>query len=305
MSHPIAFHTGRWIPLAELSIPIDDLGFVMGTTVVEQLRTFNGKVFRLEQHLARLRDSLAIVGLEIQFSDDDLTQAVHEIVARNHPLLTEGDDLGVAIFITPGSMDHPGQSPMVCIHTRPVAFSTFAGKFASGQALVVPATRQTPVECWPRQLKVRSRVHYYLADLEARKIDPKSRAVLLDLDGYVMEATTANLVVHFAGEGLVAPPRELVLPGISIAALKELAQSLEIPYSERLLTPDEVAQADEILLTSTSPCILPCNHWNGQQVGGGNPGPIFERLIVAWGESVGLDIRAQAAKYAVRTASTG
>lgn len=305
MSHPIAFHTGRWIPLSELSVPIDDLGFVMGTTVVEQLRTFGGQVFRLEQHLARLRDSLVIVGLEIPFSAADLTKAVHEIVAHNHPLLATGDDLGVAIFITPGSMDHPGQSPMVCIHTRPVAFGTFAGKFVSGQALVVPATRQTPVECWPRQLKVRSRVHYYLADLEARKIDPKARAVLLDLDGYVMEATTANLVVHFAGEGLVAPPRDLVLPGISIATLKELADRLEIPYAERLLTPAEVSAADEILLTSTSPCILPCNRWNGQQVGSGAAGPIFERLIAAWSESVGLDIRAQAGKFAVRAASAG
>lgn len=300
MTSPIAFHTGRWIPQAELSVPIDDLGFVMGTTVVEQLRTFGGKIFRLEQHLARLRDSLAIIGLQIPFSDADLSSAVAEIIAHNHPLLSPGDDLGVAIFITPGSMEHPGQQPLVCIHTRPVAFHTFAGKFTSCQALVVPPTRQTPVECWPRQLKVRSRVHYYLADLEARKIEPNARAVLLDLDGHVMEATTANLVVHFAGEGLVAPPRELVLPGISIAALEDLAKSLAIPFQHRLMTPEDVAQADEILLTSTSPCVLPCHRWNGQQVGSGGPGPIFERLITAWSESVGLNIRDQAAKFAVR-----
>ncbi|MCC9609280.1 aminotransferase class IV [Blastopirellula sp. JC732] len=300
MTSPIAFHTGRWIPQSELTVPIDDIGFVMGTTVVEQLRTFGGKVFRLEQHLARLRDSLTIVGLEIPFSDADLSQAVQEIIAHNHPLLTPGDDLGVGMFITPGNMEHPGQQPMVCIHTRPIAFGTFAGKFVSGQALVVPATRQTPVECWPRQLKVRSRVHYYLADLEARKIEPKARAVLLDMDGYVMEATTANMVVYFAGEGLVAPPRELVLPGISIAALEELAKSQGIPFSHRLMTPDDVAKADEILLTSTSPCVLPCHRWNGRPVGGGVPGPVFEHLITAWSDSVGLDIRGQAAKFAVR-----
>ncbi|EAQ79975.1 aminotransferase class IV [Blastopirellula marina] len=300
MTRPIAFHTGKWIPLSELSVPIDDLGFVMGTTIVEQLRTFAGKVFRLEQHLARLRDSLTILGLEIPYSDADLSQVVQEIVAHNHPLLAAGDDLGVAMFITPGSMDHPRESPMVCVHTRPVAFGGFASKFAAGQALVVPPTRQTPVECWPRQLKVRSRVHYYLADLEAQKIEAKSRAVLLDLEGYVMEATTANLVVHFAGEGLVAPPRELVLSGISIAALEDYARRLGIDYSQRRMTPDDVAQADEILLTSTSPCVLPCHRWNGRQVGGGKPGPVFERLISAWSESVGLDIRGQAARFAQR-----
>ncbi|UUO05235.1 aminotransferase class IV [Blastopirellula sp. J2-11] len=300
MTRPIAFHTGKWIPLSELSVPIDDLGFVMGTTIVEQLRTFGGKVFRLEQHLARLRDSLAIVGLEIPYTDADLSQVVQEIVAHNHPLLAPGDDLGVAMFITPGSMDHPGKSPMVCIHSRPIAFGGFASKFVAGQALVVPPTRQTPVECWPRQLKVRSRVHYYLADLEAQKIEAKSRAVLLDLDGHVMEATTANLVVHFAGEGLVAPPRDLVLPGISIAALEDYARQLGIAYNQRPMTPADVARADEILLTSTSPCVLPCHRWNGKQVGSGKPGPVFERLISAWGESVGLDIRAQAAQFARR-----
>lgn len=300
MTRPIAFHTGQWIPLSELVIPIDDVGFVMGTTIVEQLRTFAGKVFRLEQHLVRLRDSLAILGLEIPFTDADLTEVILELVAHNHPLLAAGDDLGVAIFITPGSMDHPGKSPMVCIHTRPVAFGGYASKFATGQALVVPATRQTPSECWPRHLKVRSRVHYYLADLEAQKIEAKARAVLLDLNGFVMEATTANLVVHFANEGLVAPPRDLVLPGISIAALEEYARQLGIPYSQRQMTPEDVSRADEILLTSTSPCVLPCNRWNGQAVGGGKPGPVFERLITAWSESVGLDIRAQAVQFAQR-----
>ncbi|MFI4875934.1 MAG: aminotransferase class IV [Blastopirellula sp. JB062] len=300
MTRPIAFKSGQWLPLDEISIPLDDVGFVMGATIVEQLRTFGGQVFRLEQHLARLRDSLAIIGLEIPFDDAQLTSVIHEIVAHNHRLLAPGDDLGVTILITPGGVDRPGRSPLVCVHTRPIPFGSFVAKFETGQALVVPATRQTPIACWPRQLKVRSRVHYYLADVEARRIEADARAVLLDLDGYVMEATTANFVVHLPHQGLVAPPRELVLPGISIGALEDLARQLGIAYHERLMTPAEADEADEILLTSTSPCVLPCHRWNGKQVGGGKPGPIFERLISAWSESVGLDIRAQAARFSTR-----
>lgn len=303
MAEPIAYWEGKWKPLSELTIPLNDTGFVLGTTVAEQLRTFNGKIFRLEQHLDRLWQSLAIVDVQSPESRESLTDVVHQIVEHNHPLLPSGADLGVTIFITPGPMEQaykPHKTGRLAVHTQMVAFNTFAHLYEEGQALYVPDTRQVPVACWPRELKVRSRVHYYLADLEAKKQDPKSRAVLLDQDGYVMEATTANIAKYHPDTGLELPPAELVLPGISIATLGELADQLAIPVTHRQLTPEDFRTADEILLTSTSPCIVPCNQWNGKPVSVGKPGPVFKRLIAAWEEMVGLDIRKQAMQFASR-----
>ncbi|HTU25596.1 MAG TPA: aminotransferase class IV, partial [Pirellulales bacterium] len=144
------------------------------------------------------------------------------------------------------------------------------------------------------------RMHYYLADAEAARIDPESRAVLLDEQGFITESTTANLLVYTAGEGLVGPPHEKVLPGISLAVLVELAASAGIPYTERDLLPSDVAAADEVLLCSTSVSVLPVTRFNGQAIGRGRPGPVQESLLAAWSQLVGVDILAQANRFATR-----
>ncbi len=301
MAEPIAYWEGTWIPRSELTIPLNDAGFILGTTIAEQCRTFNGKVFRLDQHLDRLWKSLEIVDVQSPESRQSLIDVIHQIIEHNYALLPPGADLGVTIFVTPGSMDQlyrPHKTGRLAVHTQMVAFGTFASLYEVGQPLIVPRTRQTPVDCWPRELKVRSRVHYYLADLEAKREDPNARAVLLDQDGYVMEATTANIAKYHPDTGLELPPADLVLPGISIATLEKLADELAIPVTHRQLTPEDFATADEVLLTSTSPCIVPCNQWNGKPISVGKPGPIFKRLIGAWEEMVGMDVRKQAERFA-------
>lgn len=301
MAQPIAYWEGTWVPRNELTIPLNDAGFQLGTTIAEQCRTFNGKVFRLDQHLDRLWKSLEILDVQSPESRESLIDVIHQIIEHNYPLLPNGADLGITIFITPGSMDQayrPHKTGRLAVHTQMVAFDTFASLYEVGQPLFVPRTRQTPIDCWPRDLKVRSRVHYYLADLEAKREDPSARAVLLDHEGYVMEATTANIAKYHPDTGLELPPADLVLPGISIATLEKLADELAIPITHRQLTPEDFATADEVLLTSTSPCIVPCNQWNGKPISVGKPGPIFKQLIAAWEEMVGVDIRKQAEHFA-------
>lgn len=301
MAEPIAYWDGTWIPRSQLTIPLNDAGFVLGTTIAEQCRTFNGKVFRLDHHLDRLWKSLEIVDVQSPESRESLIDVIRQVIEHNFPLLPSGADLGITIFITPGSMDQlyrPHKTGRLAVHTQMVAFDSFARLYEEGQSLIVPKTRQIPVECWPRELKVRSRVHYYVADLEAKRQDPSARAVLLDQDGYVMEATTANIAKYHPDTGLELPPADLVLPGISIATLEMLADEMAIPVTHRQLTPEDFATADEVLLTSTSPCIVPCNQWNGKPISVGKPGPIFKRLIAAWEEMVGVDIRKQAERFA-------
>ena len=102
MSQPIAFLNGQWIPASAAAVSVSDAGFVQGTTVAEQLRTFAGKLFRLHDHLARLAHSLEIVGVDPGMSLDELGRTAEELAARNHALLAPGDDLGLSIVVTPG-----------------------------------------------------------------------------------------------------------------------------------------------------------------------------------------------------------
>jgi branched-subunit amino acid aminotransferase/4-amino-4-deoxychorismate lyase len=304
MAEPWVFINRRWLPAAAAGVPLDDAGFVLGTTVSEQLRTFGGKLFRLPEHLARLQQSLATVGVAPPLDQDELTAAAREIVARNHPLLEPQDDLGLSLFVTPGpyrpyAYGRRGE-PLVCLHTYPLPFWLWAEKYQHGESLVVTEVTQVPASCWPRSLKCRSRMHYYLAERRAAAMEPGSRALLLDEDGFVTEAATANVLVYRRDEGLLSPPRRKILPGISLAATCELAARIGLPVEERDLTPADLATADELFLTSTPLCIVPVVRFGDQPVGLGVPGPVFHKLLAAWNALVGLDIVAQAQRFAAR-----
>ncbi len=299
MNTPIAYFNGEWIAHDQLRLPIEDLGFQLGATIVERLRTFQSKAFRLEEHLERLRHSLQVVGWDAERLVSEVAAATVELLDRNAPLMATGDDWGLAIFITPGRTPDAAQ-PTVCVRGYPLPFADWAAKFQQGVEVVVVDVRQVPDNCWPSQLKCRSRLHYYLADQQAAAKAPGARALVLDQDGNVGEATTANVVAHFPGSGLVTPPREKVLPGVSQQVLFELAEQLEISHSERDLTPVELAVADEVFLTSTSVCMLPVVRIDGQPVGQGSPGPVYQRLLTSWGEQVGVDIQNQAERFSSR-----
>jgi len=302
---PLAYLNGRWLPLSQAAVGVFDVGFLQGVAIPEQLRTFGGQLFRLEQHLDRLERSLAIVGVDPKLSRAELTEIATTLVEQNRQLLDPADDLGLTIFVTPGvsaafAAVSPHRGPTVCLHTQPLPFHAWVDKYQTGDALVVTDVRQVPATCWPPELKCRSRMHYYLADRQANQIEPGARALLLDERGMVTEASTANVLIYTRDAGLVSPPKEHILPGVTVAVVEELAARLGIAFTHRDLSADEVARADEVLLCSTSPCVWSATRLNGQPIGDGRPGPIAARLRAAWGQMVGLDLEAQARRFAVR-----
>jgi branched-subunit amino acid aminotransferase/4-amino-4-deoxychorismate lyase len=143
-------------------------------------------------------------------------------------------------------------------------------------------------------------MHYYLADRAAREIDPTSVALLLDGEGHLCEASTANVLVFFPDEGLVSPPRDQVLPGVSLGFVAQLARQTGVAFSHRTVRREEVSQATEVLLTSTPYCLLPVVQVDGKPVGSGRPGTVFQQLLAAWNAAVGVDIARQAHEFAVR-----
>jgi len=304
MPELLAYLNDRFLPASDLSIPVYDAGFVQGVTVSEQMRTFRGRLFRMPQHLARLRRSLEIVGVDPGVELARLEEAAEELVAHNHGLLSEGDDLGLSLFVTPGAyptLAPPGGSPpTVAMHTYPLPFHLFCDKYRQGQALVVSEIQQVPSACWPAELKCRSRMHYYLADRQANLAVPGARALLLDEEGMVIESSTSNIVIYKREEGFLSPPREKILPGVSIAALAELSDGLGIPFHYRDLTVEDVAGADEFLLSSTSPCLLPVVSLDERPISDGRPGDAFRQVLSRWSGLVGLDIEQQALRFRKR-----
>jgi branched-chain amino acid aminotransferase len=304
MPEPQAYLNGYYVPAAQAVVSAADAGFVQGTTVAEQLRTFGGKLFRLETHVERLFRSLAIVEVDAGLNFDQFVQIAEDLAQRNHALLDPADDLGLTMFVTPGpyppmAPGHPSAAT-VCLHTFPLRFGLWAHKYRHGESLATTDVEQVPARCWPPELKCRSRMHYYLADRQARARYPDSRALMVDEDGFITEVSTANIVLYQDKTGLVMPPAEKILPGISLAVLLELADELAIPYAHRDLTPADVVAASEVFLTSTSLCVLPVARFNGRNIGSGSAGKMYQRFLSAWNELVGLDIVAQAERFATR-----
>jgi branched-chain amino acid aminotransferase len=161
-----------------------------------------------------------------------------------------------------------------------------------GAHLVTPSVRQVPPQCWDPGMKCRSRMHYYLADLEARQVDPEASALLLDLDGNVTETSAANFLILEQGT-LRSPTTRNTLAGISRQTVIELAAQLGIPFAECELQLLSALIADEAFLSSTPYCLMPVTRINGQPIGNGRPGPVYRRLMAAWSAAVGLDIEGQ------------
>ena len=318
-----AWLDGRFLSRAELALPVGDAGFVLGATVTEQFRTFRGRIFLPDDHARRLAESLAVVGIAAAVTIDEMLAAAERIASHNHQLAASaaaghlgqaftaddpGPDLGLVIFVTPGDVasQHGGAggSPRVAIHTFPLAFPMWADAYDRGVALRMVSVTQVPETCWPLRAKVRSRLHYYLADREAAAAEAGARAVLAHDDGRISETSTANIAAVMEG-GIVTPPTTDALGGVSLACARKLADSLGIPWQERSLTAADLATADEVLLTSTPNCMLPATRFDGHPVGDGTPGPVFRSILAAWSRLVSLDIASQARVEAARIRRAG
>jgi branched-chain amino acid aminotransferase len=302
---PLALLNGRMIPAAELTIPVYDAGFVLGATVSEQLRTFAGKIYKLDEHLARLRRGLEITEIDAGCTVEQLAAWANELVAANHKLLDPADDLGVSIFVTPGPYatlappDVP-RTPTIGISTFPLPFHLWAEKYESGELLVISEVLQLWPGSWPADLKCRSRMHYYLADKEVSKRYPGARALLEDAYGYISETATSNVAYVKQSNDLATRHRSDVLPGISLATIIDLSQRLEISFNEEWPTRLALTEAMEVLITSTPFCMLPVVRIDDAPILDGRPGPVYRKLLDAWSGDVGVDIAAQARQFAKR-----
>jgi branched-subunit amino acid aminotransferase/4-amino-4-deoxychorismate lyase len=248
--------------------------------------------------------------MDVRLSQEQLAAVSEQLVADNAALIHSEDELGLIHFITAGEhamyaggAGRPARTtPTVCVHTFPLPFALWAEKMRTGAHLVTPPTRHVPPQCYDPKIKCRSRMHFYLADQEARFVDPDALALLLDLDGNVTETNGANLLIVKHGT-IISPSPANTLPGVSRAMVRELAAQLRVGFTERDLQVFDVMNADEALLTSTPYCIMPATRINGAAIGDGQPGPMFRRLLTAWSDAVGVDIAVQVEQGARRRAS--
>ena len=299
MSEPIAYLNGEFVPVSRAALSVFDLGVVAGASATEMVRTFRHTLFRLDDHLQRLEQSLALLSIEFRLSRAEVTTICQRIVGENTSLIPDDGDLGLIVFVTAGqNLTYLGSSgidrahkPSVCIHTFPLPFELWADRYDSGVHLVTTSIQSLPDNIIDARVKHRNRLHWHLAEIEARRISPSATAILTDVDGFLTETATGNLCV-VDGTTIVTPSQN-VLHGISRSVVSELASSLGLTFASTRLLPDELATADEAFITSTPLCLVPVTQFNCRPIGDGVPGPVFKKLISAWSDLVGTDIIGQ------------
>lgn len=300
MTEPLVYLNDRFVPASDAHVKIYDMGVVLGATVTEMVRTFRRRLFRLSDHLDRLARSLKYVRFDIGMPIDRLVQISVELVERNSRLIHRDDELGLVIFITAGENPVyagsagmlPRNAPTICAHTFPLPFELWSEGVEHGLHVVTPSIRHVPPQCYDPNMKYRSRMHYFLADQEARLVDPKAAALLLDLEGNVTETGGANFLMVENGT-IVSPTLRNTLPGISRQTVIELATELGIGFEVRDIQPFNVINAEEAFTASTPYCLMPVTKINGLPIADGKPGPIYRSLIAAWSEKVGLNVERQ------------
>ena len=291
---PLALINGEFIPQSRASLALNDAGFVFGATITDLCRTFNQKLYRWPDHLARFRQSSGMTYIPVPYSDEQITAWANRLVARN----AAGRELILVLFATPGPIGHYGGrasgvgdgQPTFGMHTFPLPFDRYRGLIEIGAALTISPIRHVPGECVDRRIKQRSRMHCWLADAWARAQAPDAQALLLDGAGFVTETAAANFLLVKNGV-VVSPPHESILNGISLGVLEELCRRLGIAMVYGLISPTEAMIADEAMLSSTPYCLA-----GVRSIAGVNlrwPGPVMQRLIDAWSADVGVDIHGQ------------
>jgi branched-chain amino acid aminotransferase len=294
----VAWFNGRIVRESEVLIPFRDQGFFRGDAVFDMTRSFNGKAFRLQDHVARLYRSLRYLDIDPGLSPAEMAAISEDVLARNCHLLGPGEDYWLAQRISRGVGRSPGDNwehygPNVIVDCVPLPLRERARLFRDGIDVVTPSIRRTP----PDSLSPRAKMHQYLnlvlADREVKAQKPDAWAVLLDVDGNLAEGLGSN--IFLVRDGRLATPRErFVLPGISRQATIDLARESGIPFEERDLDLYDAYTADECFLTSTSLCICGVRSLNGRSFAAGRvPGPITQRLIDGYREMVGCDFVAQ------------
>ena len=177
-----------------------------------------------------------------------------------------------------------------------IRLNQFVRLYEEGVHLITPSIRQIPPQCLDMKMKHRSRMHFALADLEVKALDPEASCLLLDLDGNVAETWGSNFWV-IKNDVLITPKTKNILEGVSRATVFELAEKLGLKAIEDDLQTHQVYNADEAFQTASSYCVCPVTKFNGVNIGNGKAGPITKKLLDVWGDLVGVNLMERASRH--------
>mgnify|MGYP002332528552 CR=1 FL=1 len=280
----LAYLNGRFLPISEAAVPIDDRGLLFGDSLYEVIRVYAGKFFRLDAHLARLEQGARAIELPIAVEE---LRAVLLELARRSGL----GDAFVYLQVTRGvaPRNHvipPDLEPTVLATVRPLVPLPAEQYEQGARAILRPDIR------WGRRdIKATTLLPNILRKTEAARLGCYD-VLHYEPDGTITEGSTCNIFGVFNGVLRTHPTGPRILAGITRGAVLDCARELGIPVEERPFTREEVPAAEELFFTDTYCEVLGIVEVDGQPIGQGRPGPLTRRLHAAFRRLVAREARA-------------
>ena len=272
----IVFMNDRLVPEAEARVSVFDHGLLYGDGVFEGLRSYSGRVFRLDEHLDRLYASARAICLEIPLAKEVVAKAVNDTLAANK--LTDGY---VRLVVTRGA-GSLGLDPNRTKHPQVIVIADTIAlypreHYEKGLRIVTAATQRTQSAALSPRIKSLNYLNNIMAKLEGLQAGCVE-ALMLNHKGEVAECTGDNIFVVRGTKLLTPPPDAGILEGITRNAVMELAHAAGIDCREQTLVRHDLYTADECFLTGTAAEVIPVVEIDGRKIGAGVPGPVTKRL---------------------------
>jgi len=273
---------GKLVPEEQAKVSVFDHGLLYGDGVFEGIRAYNGKVFRLKEHIRRLYQSAQTIMLKIPVSPENLTAAILETLRAN-----KLRDAYIRVVITRGKGDlglDPRKCPKASYFVITSKIQLYPEElYEKGIDIITVATRRTNVEMLTPGVKSLNYLNNILAKIEGNNAGV-SEALLLNQEGLVLECTGDNVFL-VRGKEILTPPLYLgILAGITRQAVLELAPRAGLTAREIPFTRHDLFNADEVFLTGTAAEVIPVIRIDGRQVRKGGPGFYTKNLMIFFRE---------------------
>ena len=268
---------GKFYSEANAKVSVFDHGLLYGDGIFEGIRFYNGRVFRLEEHIHRLWDSARSICLEIPMTMRDMTEAVLETIRQNR--LRDGY---IRLLLTRG-IGNLGLNPTQCKAPSVIIIAATIALYhedfyRKGLTIVTCATRRSNPAALNPAVKSLNYLNNVMARIEAN-LAGADEALMLNDAGNVAECTADNVFVVKQGQIFTPPVTAGALRGITRSVVFEIAAELGVKVRETDITRHDVFVADECFLTGTAAEIVPVVKADGRSIGSGKPGPITARII--------------------------
>ena len=296
MAGAIGFYNGDWKPVEKICWPLNDIGPAVGAIAVERLRTVGGRLPLVAEHYARLRRSAAEIGSELYWSLEQFITLTDQLLQNNETRLQQQGDVAVVSLISPGSKGEPPGRATQILYIEDLPWQKLQLYYKKGVKLFLSNVQNVSPKSWSPHAKVRCRLQYYLADLQAQ---PEFDLALLLCDRQHVTDTSIACALICLDDQIFVPPKASILSSVTQAFLT----SLDIhPYSlqQKTLTVRELQLASEIILLGTTGkihavTILDLRLFSAEQPKlKGVQGPIYRHLKTALIQGFGFDFEQQA-----------